>query len=71
MKKFFELIQAKNKLVMYFFSLLLIGVASSSIYWPSGLLIVGGLMWLDLFLTDLIGLLKIDYRRHDEDVRSR
>lgn len=58
------------KLVSYVFSLLLIGAACSVIYWPSGLLVVGGLIWLDLFVTDLIIQIRME-RRSEDDVHSR
>ena len=45
-------------IAVYCLSLLMIGVACSSIYWPAGLLVVGGLIWLDLFLADLIYVIK-------------
>lgn len=51
-------------------SLLMMGVACSAIYWPAGLLVVGGLLWIDLFVTDLIDQLKTEGRRED-DGRSR
>jgi hypothetical protein len=41
-------------------SLLLIGVGCSAIYWPSGFIVVGGLIWLDLFVTDLVVHLKME-----------
>lgn len=55
-------------LATYYLSLVMIGLASSAIYWPSGLLIVGVMMWLDLFVTSLIVLLKRDLteRRREE-----
>lgn len=59
------------KLILYCFSLLLIGVACSAIYWPSGLLAVGGLIWLDLFVSDLIVQVKMDLSGRDDDVRNR
>lgn len=57
----------RNQLPTYWAALAAIGLASSSIYWPSGFLIVGGLVWLDLFVSNLIMLLKMDVKRRRED----
>ncbi len=54
------------KIVLYYFSILLIGVACFAIYWPAGLIVVGGLLWLDLFLTDFIYVIKSDRDRERE-----
>jgi len=59
------------KLALYCFSLLLIGVASSAIYWPAGFIIVGGLLWLDLFLTDFIYVIKSDRDREEPTQQGR
>jgi len=69
MKKAFAWIAAHRMVVANCVSLLLIGVACSAIYWPAGLLVVGGLLWIDLFITDLIIQLKME--RHEDDGRSR
>lgn len=59
------------KLALYCFSLLLIGVACFAIYWPAGLLVVGGLIWLDLFVTDLIVQVKMELSGRSQDVHPR
>lgn len=46
------------KVALYFLSLLLIGIGAFAIYWPVSFLVVGGLLWLDLFITDFILLLR-------------
>ena len=53
------------------FSLLLIGIGCSAIYWPSGLIVVGGLLWFDLFVTDLVIHLKMEFSGERNDGSSR
>lgn len=71
MKKLARFLDRHGKYLIYWVSLLMIGIACSAIYWPAGLLVVGGLLWLDLFVTDLIVTLKFDLQGRREDVRSR
>lgn len=48
----------KGRVALYILSLVLIGVGAFAIYWPTGFLVVGGLLWLDCFITDFVFLLK-------------
>ena len=67
MKNFRQwIVKLPFKIVLYYFSILLIGVACFAIYWPAGLMVIGGLLWLDLFLTDLIYVIKSDRDREGE-----